>query len=142
MTDDGTAAAVSNRACGAVCDEIRQAAHLLRDGDLLVFFLDGSSRVILKVALAEGTHHVDELFLRHLTSLVDEIDAATVVLTSVRGNGQPRRVDRLLWREMQRRLATAQSVLADLLVAGGAHCWSSATRRRISYGAGPNPSVG
>jgi hypothetical protein len=140
MTHDGRRDAGRDRpeaAAGpvydAICDEVRTVAPVVLDGGLLAFFLDGSAQVILKVALDEGTRHVDDLFLRHLSALVAEIDAATVILASIRANGQPRRADRLLWREMQRRLATSDSVLADLLVVGPDWCWSAATRRRVSY---------
>jgi DNA repair protein RadC len=101
-------------------------------GGLLAYFLDASNRVVLRARLEEGTRHVDELFLRHLTALVEEIDATRIVLVSVRYDGHPRPVDRLLWREMRRRLTQASSVLADLLIVGGDRWWSIATRRRLA----------
>jgi DNA repair protein RadC len=123
----------------AIWDGVRCRVPAVGDGGLLAFFLDPAGLVILRVALDEGTRHVDELFLRHLTALVTEIDAASVVLASVRADGQPTRTDRVLWREMQQRLTNAQSVLTDLLVVGDDRCWSAATRRRLRV---PAPAPG
>jgi DNA repair protein RadC len=138
MTRDGGAQAVDGGAeratgspCTAVWDGVRCRVPAVADGGLLAFFLDSAGIVILQVALDEGTRHVDELFLRHLTALINEIDAASVILVSVRADGVPQRTDRLLWREMRQRLAAAHSVLSDLLVVGDDRCWSAATRRRL-----------
>jgi DNA repair protein RadC len=138
MTRDGAAQTVQPHAGGAsqspyivVWDSVRGRVPVASDGGLLAFFLDAAGVVVLRVALEEGTRHVDELFLRHLTGLITEIGATSVILASVRADGVPRRTDRLLWREMQQRLATAHSVLSDLLVVGEERCWSAATRRRL-----------
>jgi DNA repair protein RadC len=130
MTLDGTAGGATP-AYAAIFHGVRCLVPAVSEGGLLVFFLDRSGVVILRVALDEGTRHVDELFLRHLTALVADIDAAAVVLVSVRADGQPRRADRLLWREMQQRLADGHTALTDLLVVGDDRCWSAATRRRL-----------
>ena len=131
MTLQDPAAAAPGLPFGSILTATRTAAPVVGDGALLAFFIDGSAQIIFQVALDEGTRHVDELFLRHLGALVADIDAATVVLASVRGSGRPRRVDRLLFQEMQRRLSGAHSELADLLVVGADRCWSAATRRRV-----------
>jgi DNA repair protein RadC len=130
MTPDGTAPGVSAAVCAAVWDSLGRRVPAVPDGGLVAVFLDAGGEVVLRVVLDEGTRHVDDLFLRHLTALIAEIDAASVVLASVRSGGQPRRADRLLWREMQQRLVDAHSVLADLLIVGEDRCWSAAGRRR------------
>jgi DNA repair protein RadC len=131
MTSDGTPPGASTAVYAAVCAGVRCRVPAVAEGGLVAVFLDASGGVILRVVLDEGTRHVDDLFLRHLTALIAEIDAASVVLTSVRSDGQPRRADRLLWREMRERLADAHCVLADLLIVGQDRCWSTATRRRL-----------
>jgi DNA repair protein RadC len=131
MTPDSTARCVSTSRYAAIRDSVRCRVPAVADGGLVAFFLDAAGEVILRVVLDEGTRHVDDLFLRHLTALIAEIDAASVVLASVRSDGQPRRADRVLWREMRVRLADAHSVLADLLIVGEDRCWSAATRRRL-----------
>jgi hypothetical protein len=130
MTHDNAAVRDDAVPYQAIIAEVRGLAALL-DGSLLAFFLDGSGQVILKVALDEGTRHVDELFLRHLLALVAEIEAPTVVLASVRQAGLARRTDRVLFQQLQLRLSGTQSALADLLVVGRDRCWSAASRRRI-----------
>jgi DNA repair protein RadC len=138
MTRDGGAQARDGGAVGptgssyaAIWDGVRCRVPAVADGGLLAFFLDAADIVILRVALDEGTRHVDELFLRHLTALVNEIAASSVILASVRADGVPQRADRLLWREMRQRLSASHSVLSDLLVIGDDRCWSAATRRRL-----------
>jgi DNA repair protein RadC len=131
MTPDGTARGMSASMYVAIWDSVRCRVPTVTDGGLIAFFLDATGDVILRVVLDEGTRHVDELFLRHLTALIAEIDAASVVLASVRSDGQPRRADRVLWREMRERLAAAHSVLVDVLIVGEDRCWSAATRRRL-----------
>jgi hypothetical protein len=130
MTHDNAAVRADAVPFHAIITEVRDLAALL-EGALLAFFLDESGQIILKVALDEGTRHVDELFLRHLLALVAEIEAPTVVLASVRAAGHARRIDRLLFQEVQRRLTGTPSTLADLLVVGPDRCWSAAGRRRV-----------
>ncbi|HEX3907533.1 MAG TPA: JAB domain-containing protein [Mycobacteriales bacterium] len=130
MTHDNAAVSADLVPYDAIITEVRDLASLL-EGALLAFFLDPSGQIILKVALDEGTRHVDELFVRHLLALIGEIEAPTVVLASVRPGGHARRIDRLLFQELQRRLTGTPSTLADLLVIGPDRCWSAAGRRRV-----------
>jgi DNA repair protein RadC len=141
MTPNGTDHGVTSPVYAAIWDTVRCRVPAVADGGLVAFFLDAAGEVILRVVLDEGTRHVDDLFLRHLTALVGEIDAASVVLASVRTDGQPRRADRLLWREMRTRLADAHSQLTDLLIVGEHRCWSAATRRRLRPAAPAPPAV-
>jgi DNA repair protein RadC len=140
MTRDGGAQAVDGGAGGAtgpaytaVWDAVRCRVPAVADGGLVACFLDAAGTVILRVVLDEGTRHVDELFLRHLTALINEIAAASVILASVRADGVPQRTDRVLWREMRQRLEASHSVLSDLLVIADDRCWSAATRRRLRH---------
>jgi hypothetical protein len=130
MTHDNAEVSAELVPCPAIITEVRHLADL-PEGALLAFFIDGSGQIILKVALDEGTRHVDELFVRHLLALIGEIEAPIVVLASVRGGGRARRIDRILFQELQRRLTATPSVLADLLVVGPDRCWSAAGRRRV-----------
>jgi DNA repair protein RadC len=131
MTPDDTVSGLSSLVYAAIRDGVHDRVPAVPEGGLVAVFLDATGAVILRVVLDEGTRHVDDLFLRHLTALVAEIDAASVVLASLRSDGQPRRADRMLWREMRERLTDAHSVLVDLLIVGDDRCWSAASRRRL-----------
>jgi len=98
---------------------------------LLVAFLNDDARLLLAVTLDEGTESIDELFLRHLTALVVEVGVAGVVLAVSRAAGRPTRVDRQLWREMSRRLATTATRLVDVIAVGDDAVWSMSGRRAI-----------
>jgi hypothetical protein len=96
------------------------------EGALLAVFLDIRGSVLLTVGFEEGTTHVDELFLRHLVAMVADIGVSSVVFAVRRISGRPARVDKLLWRELNARLADATTTLLDLVVIGEAGRWSAA----------------
>jgi hypothetical protein len=99
------------------------------EGDLFAVFLDPAAQVLMTVEVAEGTRHVDELFLRHLVTLVDDLRLDAVVFAVCRSAGRPRRVDRLLWRELDHRLGCADTRLVDVMVIGTDRLWSASTGR-------------
>jgi hypothetical protein len=100
------------------------------EGGLLGVFLDATGRIVLCVEIGEGTRDVDELFLRHVISIVEDIDVAAVVFAVSRRLGRPTRVDKLLWRELAERVTTTSSRLLDVVVVGEHQMWSAATGRR------------
>jgi DNA repair protein RadC len=99
------------------------------DGALLAVFLDDRHRIVLWVEISEGTHDVDELFLRHLVTIVGDLGLAAVAFGVTRVSGRPRRVDRLLWRELDHRLAGSATRLLDVIVVGADRQWSAARGR-------------
>jgi hypothetical protein len=107
-------------------DEVRDHWTSGRDGDLMVVFLDLDGLPLLTIDVDEGTHSVDELFLRHVTALVLDVRLPGVVLAVPRTAGRPTRVDRLLWHEMVARLSDGPTTLVDLLVVGEQRWWSAA----------------
>jgi DNA repair protein RadC len=111
----------------AICQMVRDRAP--GDGGLVGVFLDARHRIVLCVDIDEGTGDVDELFLRHLVSLVSDIGVAAVVFAVARPSGRPARVDRLLWRELSDRLAGTTTRLLDVLVVGDSTQWSIAAGR-------------
>jgi DNA repair protein RadC len=108
----------------AICDDVRRRGS--PDGALLAVFLSAESQILLTVAVGEGTHHVDELFLRHLVAVVVDIGVAEVVLAVARASGRPTRIDKLLWRELFDRLDGAPTTLLDVVVVGESRWWSAA----------------
>jgi hypothetical protein len=113
----------------AVRDAIVSRADTPAEGALFAVFVDTDGRVLTTVEVGEGTRHVDELFFRHLVTLVDDLRLDAVVFVVCRSAGRPRRVDRLLWRELDRRLACAHTRLVDLMVTGTDRLWSASTGR-------------
>jgi hypothetical protein len=108
----------------AICDDVRRRGR--PDGALLGVFLNRERRIVLTTEVSEGTHHVDELFLRHLVSLVTDIGVAEVAFAVARSTGRPTRIDKLLWREMVSRLGNGPTSLLDLIVVGEDRWWSAA----------------
>jgi DNA repair protein RadC len=118
----------------AACSDAARDAIIGRptntgEGDLSAVFLDAAARVLMTVEVGEGTRHVDELFLRHLITIVDDLRLDAVVFIVCRSAGRPHRVDRLLWRELDQRLSTAETRLVDLIVIGNDRFWSASTGR-------------
>jgi DNA repair protein RadC len=109
----------------AICDALR--ARAWSDGGLLGVFLNRQRRILLTIEIGEGTHHFDELFLRHLVAVITDIGVADVVFAITRTNGRPTRVDKLLWRELGERLDGAATALLDVIVVGESCWWSAAT---------------
>lgn len=117
----------------AVCpafDLVRAEAHERwrdgRDGDLMLVFCHDDGTPILTLDVDEGTRHVDELFLRHVTGLVDDLRLPAVVPVVLRRDGRPLRSDRRLWHELRHRLADRATALAGFLVVGDTAWWSAA----------------
>jgi hypothetical protein len=125
MLDDMDISACSD----AVCKVIMSRADEPAEGDLFALFLAPAARVLMTVEVGEGTRHVDELFLRHLVALVDDLHLDAVTFVVWRLAGRPRRVDKLLWRELTVRLGSADTRLLDLLVTGPERVWSASTGR-------------
>jgi hypothetical protein len=94
-------------------------------GALLAVFLDVRRTVLLTIGFDEGTHHVDELFLRHLVAVVTDIRFAGVAFVVIRPAGRPTRVDKRLWLELSVRLADTTTSLLDLVVVGENGRWSA-----------------
>jgi DNA repair protein RadC len=111
----------------AICDAV--ASRDRSDGGLLAIFLNRRRDILLTIEISEGTHHIDELFLRHLVTVITDIGVADVVLAITRATGRPARVDKLLWHEIGGRLATTATGLLDVIVVGESRWWSAATGR-------------
>jgi hypothetical protein len=88
------------------------------EGELWLCFLTAAGDVVLCTRVAEGTDHVDELFLRDLADHTRAVGTPVVVLAVIRASRQATRRDRLLWREMKRRLAGSMPTRVELLVLG------------------------
>jgi DNA repair protein RadC len=88
------------------------------EGALHAVFLDARHAVLLTIDFDEGTGHVDELFLRHVVAIVNDIRVAAVVFAVRRCAGRPTRVDKLLWRELSARLADGPTAVLDVVVVG------------------------
>jgi DNA repair protein RadC len=99
------------------------------DGSLVAVFVGPGDQVVLRVALNEGTTHVDELFLRHLVMLTADVGVPSVAFVISRRDGRPTRIDRLLWRELTRRLAASGTELLDVVVVGEESYWSATSGR-------------
>jgi DNA repair protein RadC len=108
-----------------VCAALAEHPGAWTDGALRAVFLDARGAVVLTVDIEEGTGHVDELFLRHLVTVVSDLAVAAVVFASLRASGRPSRVDKLLWRELSARIHD-RTTLLDLLVVGDGRLWSLA----------------
>lgn len=113
----------------AICAAALRRHHDRSDGALLAVLLDHRHAVLLTISFDEGTRQIDELYLRHLVAVVSEVSVAAVVFVVLRGSGRPTRVDKLLWRELETRLAAEPTRLLDLIVIGEATRWSAATGR-------------
>jgi hypothetical protein len=111
-----------------VATEVRRRLDPSQDGELWLCFVDRHDAVVLCLAVAEGTHNVDELFLRHVVDVIRSIGTPQVVLAVHRADARPVRADRLLWRETCVRLADARVARVDLLVVGPAATWSPRKR--------------
>jgi DNA repair protein RadC len=111
-------------------DELHRAASR-PDGALRALFIDAEDRVVLRVDVEEGVDNVDELFLRHVLMLISDVGVERVAFVISRPSGQAKRVDKLLWRELQTRLAHSPTTLQDVVVAGEASSWSAAANARI-----------
>lgn len=116
----------------AICAAVILHCKERTDGALLAVFLDHRAAVALTIGFEEGTEHVDELFLRHLVAVVTDLRIAEVVFAVVRASGRPTRIDKLLWRELRRRLDDASTVVRDVIVVGDAQRWSAASGRTAS----------
>ena len=99
------------------------------DGALMLVFLDVHRRLLLTIDIDEGTRHVDELFLRHVTALVLDLALPAVVVVVARASGRAQRVDRTLWRELTARLSGGDTAVLDLVVVGDERWWSACLRR-------------
>jgi hypothetical protein len=99
------------------------------DGSLVAVFVDAAGNVVLPVDISEGMRNVDELFLRHLLMLASDVGVPGVIYVIRRASGRPARVDRLLWRELSRRLAGSTTALVDVIVVGDQGWWSAASGR-------------
>jgi len=99
------------------------------EGALVAVFIGGCGDVVLRVEISEATHHVDELFLRHLVMLAADVGVPEVAFVISRGDGRPTRIDRLLWRELRERLAGSSTALVDVMVVGADAWWSGASGR-------------
>jgi hypothetical protein len=97
------------------------------DGSLTAVFTDVAGRVVLRVEIGEGTTNVDELFLRHLVMLTADVGVPGVRFVICRPDGRPTRIDKLLWRELQVRLADSTTQLLDVVVVGESSWWSAKT---------------
>jgi hypothetical protein len=98
-------------------------------GSLNAVFVDDGGQVVLRVNISEGTAHVDELFLQHVVMLTSDVGVAGVTFVISRADGRPTRIDRLLWRELSKRLAGAATQLLDVVVVGEEQWWSAASGR-------------
>jgi hypothetical protein len=114
----------------AICDALRCRGSA--DGALLGVFLSRQRRILLTIEIGEGTHHPDELFLRHLVAVITDIGVPDVVFAITRTDGRPTRVDKLLWRELSDRLEGTTTALLDVVVVGEISWWSAATGRAQS----------
>jgi hypothetical protein len=108
----------------AVCAAARRHDAGGPEGALRAVFLDHRGAILLTVGFDEGTDHVDELFLRHLVATVDDLAVPAVVFAVMRRSARPTRIDKLLWRELGRRLASGPTRLLDVLVIGPTEQWS------------------
>jgi hypothetical protein len=111
-------------------DDVIRRIAARPNGSLTAVFVGADDRVVLELEIGEGTAHVDELFLRHIEMLISDIGVAGVRIAVSRGAGRPTRIDRLLWRELNARLAGSETALLDLLVVGE-HSWWSAVSNRV-----------
>jgi DNA repair protein RadC len=111
----------------AICDDMRRRRS--PDGALVGIFLNAERHIVLTTEISEGTRHVDELFLRHLVTVVADIGVPDVVFAVARATGRPARIDRLLWRELLERLDDGSTGLLDLMVVGESRWWSAASGR-------------
>jgi DNA repair protein RadC len=106
------------------------AAHPDDDeGSLRIAFLDRRGQLLATTRITEGTGCVDELFLRHLVDEVVRMAAPGALVVVRRALGRPTRVDRLIWRELSRRV-TGPAAVIDLLVVGHDRRWSVGTGAR------------
>ncbi|HEU5035247.1 MAG TPA: hypothetical protein VFT62_10905 [Mycobacteriales bacterium] len=113
-----------------VTSEVRRRMRADDDGGLWLVFFDRTGVQLLCLGVEEGTHSIDELFRRHLVELIRHVDAHRVVLAIHRPDGRPRRADRMLWREISRRLADEWPHQVDLLVVGDETTWAPRPRPR------------
>jgi hypothetical protein len=117
----------------AICAAVTTHCKVRADGALLAVFLDRHATVALTIGFDEGTHHVDELFLRHLVAVVTDLRIAEVVFVVVRGSGRPTRIDKLLWRELRARLEETPTLIRDVVVIGDTQRWSAASGRTVTF---------
>lgn len=110
---------------------IRAAKATDGEGALRVAFLDAHDRLLATTRIEEGTRHVDELFLRHLSDEVGRMGAPRVLVIVTRESGRPTRVDRLIFRELTSRLSGSVTSVADLVVVGSAAWWSARAGGRV-----------
>ncbi|MDQ1704521.1 MAG: hypothetical protein QOF18_887 [Frankiaceae bacterium] len=99
-----------------VAAELRGRLAPDSEGSLWLALVDRRGRLALCAPVDEGTHHIDELFLRDLAGLIRTFDVPVVALVVHRASGRPTRTDRQLWHELTRRLATSSPTHLDLLV--------------------------
>jgi DNA repair protein RadC len=105
-------------ALAAVPDEIRALAGARPEGSLWLVFFDRRGARALLSEVAEGTQHVDELFVRHVVDTVLRMGLPSVMLAVWREDGRPRKVDRRLGREVRQRLSGTVATLVDVVVIG------------------------
>ena len=115
-----------------VCAEARARWQRAPADSLLLLFFDATGELILGLDVDEGTRHVDELFLRYLTTLVGDVSLAQVVVCVSHDDGKPRRVHRRLWHELTARLEPIPTRVTDLMVIGEDRCWSAAKASRAA----------
>jgi DNA repair protein RadC len=105
---------------GAICDAVLDRHGHDVEGALHAVFLDARRRIVLTIDFDEGTDHVDELFLQHVVAIVNDIRVTSVVFAVRRCAGRPRRVDKLLWRELSARLTDSTTTVLDVIIVGEA----------------------
>jgi DNA repair protein RadC len=102
----------------AICEAVLERHGGRVEGTFHAVFLDSRHAILLTIDFDEGTDHVDELFLRHVVAIVNDIRVAAVAFAVRRGAGRPTRVDKLLWRELTARLADSTTAVLDVVVVG------------------------
>jgi hypothetical protein len=113
-----------------VTSEVRRRMRADDDGGLWLVFFDPTGVQLLCLGVEEGMHCADELFRRHLIELIRHVDAHRVVLAIHRPDGRPRRIDRMVWQDLTRRLQDEWPNQVDLLIVGDETTWAPRRRPR------------
>lgn len=89
------------------------------EGSLRLLFLAPPDELRGRLDLAEPVRDVDELFVRDVAGLIDQIGTPSVLLVVRRGAGEAKPCDRRLWKGLRTR-SDPPGRLAGLLVMGPA----------------------